>query len=123
MLLLIKSQFSVLEMNSNGNTCLPVLHKPAFYFMGALPVFLCPFFPAAAVRLLPTVQIWVISPDGWALNSCTHVFWGRGGELTYADKYVQVVICNGEVHSPTYMQKGTMQYMVLIYGTLMFLMS
>lgn len=37
-------------MDYTGITCVPVLHKPAFYFMGALRVFLCPCFPAVCYR-------------------------------------------------------------------------
>lgn len=106
-------------MDYTGITCVPVLHKPAFYFMGALRVF-CALVSLQFVTGGPDMGH---LPDGGASNSCTHVFWGRGGELTYTDKYAQVVICNVEVHSPPYMKKGAAQHMVLVCGALMFLTS
>lgn len=87
-------------MDYTGITCVPVLHKPPFYFMDALRV---PLRLCSSRQFVTDGPDMGHLPDGWASNSCTHVFWGRGGELTYADKYAQVVICNGEVHSAPHM--------------------
>lgn len=68
-------------MDYTGITCVPVLHKPAIYFMGALRIFLCPCFPAAAASLLPMVQIWVISPMTGP-RTAAHMCFG-GGEVSW----------------------------------------